>query len=148
MDRIMIPSNGWILVCDGAKAQILRNEGDALKVHLVTVESFDQKLPAAHDMGTDRPGRVYQSQGGSRSATEETDWHEQGERDFIGGTVAKLDTLVREHKVASLVIVAPPRALGVLRKHLTSALTSVITDQINKDLAQLSVHDIQKHLTA
>jgi protein required for attachment to host cells len=133
MDRIMIPSNGWILVCDGAKAQILRN---------------DQKLPAAHDMGTDRPGRVHHTQGGASSATEETDWHEEGERAFIGHTVERLDALVRDHKVASLVVIAPPRALGVLRKHLTPALTSVITDQINKDLAQLSVHEIQKHLTA
>lgn len=148
MDRIMIPSDGWILVCDGAKAQILRNQGDAVKVHLVTVESFDQKLPSAHEMGADRPGRVHQSQGTGRSANEETDWHEAGEHEFIGKTVARVDVLVREHKVASLVVVAPPRALGLLRKHLTPTLSAVITDQINKDLAQLSVHDIQQHLTA
>jgi protein required for attachment to host cells len=148
MDRISIPANGWVLVCDGAKAQILRNEGDALKVQLATFESFDQKLPAAHDMGSDKPGRVHQSQGPSRSSNAETDPHEEGEQDFIVQTVARLDALVREHKVASLVIVAPPRALGVLRKHLSPALSAVVTDQINKDYAQLSVHEIQKHLTA
>jgi protein required for attachment to host cells len=142
----MIPANCWILVCDGAKAQILRNDGDERKVHLVTVESFDQKLPAAHDMGADKPGRMHQSQGESRSSNEETDLHEQGEHNFIAHTVARMDVLAREHKVAALVIVAPPRALGVLRKHLTQGLNAVITEQINKDFAQLSVHDIQAHL--
>lgn len=148
MDRIMIPSDGWILVCDGAKAQILRNDGDARKIHLVTVEILTESHPPAHELGADRPGRVHQSQGASRSASEQTDFHDAGEHTFIGRTVETLDALVRAHKVASLVVVAPPRALGVLRKHLTPALNGIITDQINKDLTQLSVEDIEQHLTA
>ena len=48
-----------VLVTDGAKAIILRNEGDALAPELKTVRSLQAKVPAAHDLGADRPGRTF-----------------------------------------------------------------------------------------
>lgn len=146
MELVRIPTGGWVLACDGGKAQILRNDGDTHAIRLVAVEVFEQHLPAAHDMGTDRPGRVYQSQGDARSSTEQTDPHEAGEIAFLSHTIEALDQLVRTHAVKSLVVVAPPDCLGILRKHFTPGLRAIISHEIGKDLAHFATEDIARHL--
>lgn len=146
MERAMIPWQGWVVVLDGAKALMLRNDGDAELVNLKTVDVFEEHQPPAHELGTDRPGRVHQSHGTARSATEETDFHEAGEAAFIAGIAAGLDRAVREHAIKSLTVVAPPKALGVLREHLTPAVRAVVGKEIAKDLVHLSTGEIEKHL--
>jgi protein required for attachment to host cells len=148
MQLMRLPSEGWVLVCDGARAQILRNAGDAVTPHLVEVEISEQHLPAAHDMGSERPGRVHQSQGASRSSNEILDLHAAGEAAFIAATVARLDVLAREHAVKSLIVVAPPKVLGLLRGELTLALRLILTNELGRDLAHFSAGDIEKHLAA
>lgn len=148
MNDVTLSSGGWVLVCDGAKALIFHNSGTALKPHLELVDVATQKLAAAHDLGTDRPGRVHQSVGTARSANEQTDWHDVGETDFLTATVQTLDTLVAEHHVKNLVIVAPPKALGILRTRLTPALKAVLTAELGKDLVGHTTHDIELHLAA
>jgi protein required for attachment to host cells len=148
MSEISRQSGGWVLVCDGAKALIFSNSGSAMKPHLELVDVAVQKLAMAHDLGTDRPGRVYQSVGSARSANEETDWHEVGETDFLNATVQTLDALVAEHHVKNLVIVAPPKALGILRTRLTPALKAILTAELGKDLVGHTTHDIELHLAA
>jgi len=66
MDKLTIPRHALVLVCDGARALLFRNAGDAELVNLETVEHFAVSVPPAHDLGTDRPGRVHQSHGAAR----------------------------------------------------------------------------------
>ncbi len=49
-------------------------------------------------------------------------------------------------EVKSLVIVAPPRALGVLRQAYPHTLRAAVQAEIDKDLVRLPVHEIEKHL--
>ena len=49
-------------------------------------------------------------------------------------------------EVKSLVIVAPPRALGVLRQAYSHNLRAAVQAEIDKDLVRLPVHEIEKHL--
>jgi protein required for attachment to host cells len=148
MDFIRIPTGGWVLVCDGAKALILRNDGTVDALHLVPVDIAVQDLPAAHEMGTERPGRVHQSQGDARSSNEIEDLHQAGELAFLIRTAATLDAMVRDHVVKSLVVVAPAQALGVLRGHFTPAVTALVTAELGRDLARLSTREIETHLAA
>lgn len=50
--------------------------------------------------------------------------------------------------VRHLVLVAPPSALGALRRHLHDSVAQRIRGEIPKTLTQDSVADIQKVLTA
>jgi protein required for attachment to host cells len=50
--------------------------------------------------------------------------------------------------VKSIVLVAPPRALGVLRNALSPALKGVVRAEIDKDLVAVPVYEIEKRLTA
>jgi protein required for attachment to host cells len=47
-----------------------------------------------------------------------------------------------------VILVAPPKALGIFRKHMTPALRGLIKAEVGKDLAQLSTPEIEKHLAA
>ena len=73
MSELMIHAGEWVVVCDGAKALVLENTGDAKFPNLKTVEVFEHKNLATHELGTERPGRAHSSTGHGRSSVEQTD---------------------------------------------------------------------------
>jgi len=147
MEHVRIPSNSWVAVCDGAKALTFRNEGDAELLSLQVLDVLDQPTPPTRELGTERPGRVHESQGVSRSAVEQGDLHDAAETAFLAGLAAQLDRAVREQSVRHLVLVAPARALGILRQHMTPALRAVVVAEVGKDLVHLSTPEIERHLS-
>jgi protein required for attachment to host cells len=46
------------------------------------------------------------------------------------------------------VLVAPPRALGVIRQAATPNLRKAVRAEIDKDYVRMPVHEIEKHLAA
>ena len=149
MSELLIQRGEWVVVCDGAKALVLENAGDAKFPNLKTVQVFEQKDLATHELGADRPGRTQQAVGvgPARSAVGQTDWHDQSERQFLAQLVQYLDKAIAAGKTKALVIVAPPRALGVLRPEYSHAVKGAIRAEIDKDLVKHPVHVIEKHLT-
>jgi protein required for attachment to host cells len=106
------------------------------------VEAREEPSPPSRD----RPGRVYQSHGSARSAVEGADLHEEREEIFLVGAVERLAAAVRAEGVRSLVVVAPPRAIGVLRRIWPPEVKAVLAGEIVKDLARLSTDEITRHL--
>ncbi len=147
MPKIKIQQGEWVVVCDGAKALILTNVGDEKFPSLKTKKVYQQDDPLTHELGTDAPGRSIQSRGTARSAMEQTDWHAQAEERFLEKLMARLDAAVQAGEAKSLIIAAPPRALGVIRQHYSHALRTALRAEIDKDLVKLPVHEIEKHLT-
>jgi protein required for attachment to host cells len=143
----MIHHGEWVVVCDGAKALVLENTGDAKFPNLKTVEVFEQKDLATHELGAERPGRTHSSVGHGRSSVEQTDYHDQAEHDFLIHLAKNLDAAVVAGKVKSLIMVAPPRALGMIRPAYSQALKGAVRSEVHKDLVKLPVHAIETHLT-
>ncbi len=148
MAKLKLHPGEWVVVCDGAKALVLENVGDEMFPNLKTKEVYQQEDPKTREQGTDAPGRTFSSVGGGRSAMEQTDWHEQGERRFLEKLVARLDAAVQAGEAKSVVIAAPPRALGALRQVYTQGLRGALAAEIDKDLVKMPVHEIEKHLAA
>lgn len=142
-----ISHSDWIVVCDGRKALLLENEGDEMLAKFATREIYEQKEEPTHDLGTDKPGRVQEMATGARSSVEPTDFHDQEETAFLHRLSARLDVLVKSGKTHHLVIVAPPRALGALRKSYSSALRKAIRAEVDHDLIHLPVGEIERRLT-
>ncbi len=46
-----------------------------------------------------------------------------------------------------MIMVAPPRALGMLRAAYSPALKSAIRAEVDKDFVKMPVHQIEKQLT-
>jgi protein required for attachment to host cells len=147
MSQLLIHRDEWVVVCDGSKALILENAGDAKFPNLKTVEVFEQKSLATHEIGSSPPGRSHSSLGHGRSSVEQTDWHDQAERAFLAQLIKHLDAALTAGKVKSLIVVAPPRALGVLRPSYSHALRAAVRAELDKDFVRLPIHQIEKHLT-
>jgi protein required for attachment to host cells len=148
MAILRIHSGDWVVVCDGAKALILENAGDGMHPNLKTREVHEQQDAKTHEQGTDAPGRSVNSVGSKRSAMEQTDWHDQAEQRFLIDLVDRLDAAVTAGETTSVIIVAPPRALGVLRQAYSNGLREAVKAEIDKDLVKMPVHEIEKRLAA
>jgi protein required for attachment to host cells len=148
MSELLIRHGEWVVVCDGAKALVLENAGDIKFPNLRTIEVIEQTDLPTHALGTDAPGRTHNSaSGSSRSAVEQTDWHDQAERAFLVRLAQRLDAAVAVGKAKSMIVVAPPRALGMIRPAYTQALRDAVRAEVDKDFVKLPVHEIEKHLT-
>jgi protein required for attachment to host cells len=77
---------------------------------------------------------------------EQTDWHEQQEDRFLRKLADRLDAAVNVGRVKSLILIASPRALGVLRQTYSHNLRGAVRAEIDKDYVKLPVHAIEKHL--
>jgi len=146
--RVTIPWMSWVLVCDGARALIFRNRGDAELLDLETIDALPEPHPRAGELGADRPGRVHESHGEGRSAVAETDRHEAAEVAFIARVAEQLDRRLADAERKAFVVVAPPRVLGVIRRCLTPAAQEALTAEIGKDLAHLDTGEIEKRLAS
>lgn len=144
--QLKLREGTWVVVCDGRKTIVLENIGDEQYPDLRTRSAIEAEDAPTSALGTDRPGRVHQSVGTARSSVEQTDWHDQDEQEFLKALAARLDKAVLSKEVAHLVIVAPPRALGVLRKAFSQHVQAAVVAEIDKDLASHPVSDIEQHL--
>jgi len=148
MHNLRIHNGDWVVVCDGAKALILENAGDGMHPNLKTKEVREQESAKTHEQGTDAPGRSVNSVGNRRSAMEQTDWHAQDEQRFLVDLAKRLDAAVTAGETKSIIIVAPPRALGVLRQAYSQNLRNALRAEIDKDLVRMPVDEIERHLAA
>lgn len=148
MSRLTIPSLSWIVVCDGSKALLFQNAGDAQALDLKVAEVLLEWHPPTRDLGTERAGRAYDSMDGSRSAVSDTSLHEAAEAAFLRDLASKLDEVVRLRKVKHLIVAAPPKALGILRDQFTRGVRAVLSAEIAKDLVKLPTPEIERHLSA
>jgi protein required for attachment to host cells len=144
----LVRRGDWVVVCDGKKALLLENLGDTKVLKLKTREVHEQPDAKTSDQGTDKPGRSVNSIDSRRSAMEQTDWHEQEEERFLQRLASRLDAEVNAGNAKSVIMVAPPRALGVLRQAYSQNLRNVLRAEIDKDLVKMPVDQIEKHLAA
>jgi protein required for attachment to host cells len=146
MSKLKIDAGDWILVCDGKKAVILENAGDRKFPNLRVKAVREHDDAPSRDLGTDVPARVFASVGSARSATESTDWHDQAERAFLRELVGELQSAATERKFKGVVVVAPPRALGVIREAYPPGLRAFVRAEVGHDYTHLPVDEIERRL--
>ncbi len=140
-----LANNVLVLVADGRKLLFLRNHGDETNMELHLESHQEQANPPTHEQGTDAPGRSFGS-GGRRSAMEETDFHQIEEDRFAAEAAELLRDRALDGNFKKLVVVAPPRTLGELRKHYHKEVASRIVLELNKDLTSFPVEEIEAAL--
>ena len=151
-----LPHNALVLVADGRKVLFFRNHGDENQIDLRT-EADDQREDrynreirtdaqgsSAHSAGV--AGRGIGAQGGghvSRPAMEETDFHRQEEDRWIKDAAEELKRRALRHDFEALAIVAPPKALGVLKKCLHKEVEKRVVCTVNKEMSGRPIPDIE-----
>jgi protein required for attachment to host cells len=138
-----LPHNALVLVADGRKMLFFRNNGDEEHIDLRT-EAHDRREDRKDsDIKTDAPGGIHQSAGYGRSTYEETDFHQQEEDRWIKDAAEELKDRVLRNDFEALAIVAPPKALGVLRKCLHKEVEKRLVVTVNKEMSDRPVPDIE-----
>lgn len=130
-----LPNRALVLVLDGRKMLFFRNHGDANQIDLRT-EAHDERADAKDsDLKTDAPGATQQSGGYGRSTMEETDFHQLEEDNWVKDAADELRKRALRNDFDALAIIAPPKALGVLRKALHKEVERRIVCAINKEMS-------------
>ncbi len=144
-----VPHGSTVLVADGRKRLIARNEGSADQPALRIVGAAEEASPPTHEIVTDAAGRS--AGGGGQvggSAIERSDPHDLEEERFAVETAALLRKGVEDGSYEQLIIVAAPRTLGVLRKHYHDMVAARIIGEIGKDFTGQPVSAIETMLIA
>ena len=144
--KYLLQQGTWVAVCDGRKALLLQNCGTREFPKLETRESFEQENPPTHLQGSAPPGRAYSPAGGRRGSVEEADTHDRAERTFLEAFAGCIDSYVRNRDIRSLILVAPPRALGMIRPAISEATQRVLVAQLDHDYVKLPLYQIEQHL--
>ena len=126
----------WVVVADGARGVVLVNEGTAFEPRLDVVRTYGEHHLKTSQMGRDKPARTFESTGSRRSAAEVPDLHQRAEDHFVAGIMEDLAKDAESGAFEHVLIVAPPVALGEMRKGATAALSSRIAAWLDKDLTK------------
>jgi len=143
---MQLPHNSVVLVADGRKMLFLRNEGDNEFPNFVVEKAQEQDNPATRDQATDSAGRASSPQGDVKSSVEPTDFHQIEEDRFAADAADFLKMGALKNKYDSLIVVAPPKTLGELRKHYHKEVSSRLKGELDKDLTGHPIKDIEKAL--
>ena len=145
---MQVPHNSFVVVADGEKMLFFRNEGDTDYPKLEVERKREQDNPPDRDQKSDGPGRAFSSVGSGRSAFEEADFHQLEEDRFAAETAEMLKQRALRNDFDSLIVVAPPRTLGELRKHYHKEVEKRLAGEIAKDLTGHPVEEIEKIIRA
>jgi len=139
-----LPHDALVLVADGRKMLLFRNQGDENQIDLRT-ESHDSRRYQRKDreIKTDAPRTTKQSFGYGRSTYEEPDFQQQEEDRWIKDAADELKRRVLRGDFEALAIVAPPKALGVLKKCLHKEVERRIVCTVNKEMSGRPIPDIE-----
>ena len=143
-----VPHNSFVMVADGRKMLFFRNDGDADFPNLQVVSMAEKENPLNRDQMSDAPGRAFSSIGRGRSALENTDFHELEESRFAVETAAILKRWAMDGDFEKLIVIAPPKTLGELRKHYHKEVANRLVAEIPKDLTGHPVVEIEKIISA
>ena len=137
-----------VLVADGRKLLFFRNEGDGEFPKLEVERKRVEDNPPDREQGSDSPGRSFASAGTHRSAYDETDFHQLEEDRFAAEAADLLTRRALANDFERLIVVAPPRTLGELRKHYHVEVERRLVGELDKELTGHPVDQIEAIIQA
>lgn len=143
-----IPHDAWVLVADGEKALFLRNVTDGEDPFLEVVRKTEQENPKDIAQSANRPGRMHDTGVGQRSAVQDTDWHQLAKERFADDLAEMLYARAHKGRFGRIVLVAPPKILGELRKKLHSEVEHKVIGEVPKTLTNHPVDEIEDQVKA
>ena len=146
MKQQKVDHGAWIALCDGARSLILSNFGDDNFFHFRTVEAKEGNRRPSQEIGRDKPPRVQESVGSHRSSIATNDKHDEEEKRLIREFADRLHIAVTGGMTETIVLVAPPLALGYLRKVISDPVRRAVRFELRKDFLKLSIDELEVQL--
>jgi protein required for attachment to host cells len=147
----------WIIAADESRARVLQVTGQ--EEHLTEIEDLVNPSGRAQnrELQTDAEPRFSGHGGLGKPGSFPTsgppsDREAQGAVDHSVNVFARevgryLDKARTEHRYDQLVLVAPPKFLGALRKELHKEVEKLVAEELPKDLSWFNARDLQRYLS-
>ncbi|TVQ56544.1 MAG: host attachment protein [Rhodobacteraceae bacterium] len=143
-EKFWLPNGALVLVADGRRALMLRNEGSPAAPAFTVEHRMEAADNPPDSAGHDKPGRVFK--GDRRAAVDIGSHHDLEETRFAEVVADAFRTLAEATPDAPLALVAPPPVLAVLRKTLPDPLRARVRAEAAKDLVNHPVAEIARVL--
>jgi protein required for attachment to host cells len=145
----MKPTRTWVLIADAARARVFETRGKGTGLTMVSGMTFDAELAPSHMLGTDRPGRSFESVGSTRHAMESpSDPHREQKRQFARHVAHAVEERQAANSFDRLVVVAPAVTMGDLRAALSDKVMAAVIAELAADLTNTPVSELPAHLAA
>lgn len=141
-----LPLNTTVLIADGGGACFYRNVGGGDGISLELIESSGNQTLPARDPGEDRAGRL-PAPDVDATTVGSADRQAGAEIRFASYVARRADALLPA-RAGRLVVMAPPRFLGQLRRCFSTSLEDRVLASMPVDLRNLTVRAIERALVA
>ena len=126
---MLLPHGAVVAVIDGQNFELYRNAGNEAEAELTG-------MPSPHLDASNHSGGSHHSRPGNHAdSLVSEDAHANAAAQW-------LNSQVLGHKVENLVVIAPPRTLGELRKHYHKQLERALMKEVAKDMVGRQPADI------
>ncbi len=142
-------STTWILVAHDAGARFFESHGPGKGLQLVEEVDHPEGRARDGDIDTDRPGRSFRKNSGDprRAAMSRSESpHERIVASFARDLAHRLQRGRMQREFGRLVLVAPPRLLGLLRSSLDAPTQQLVVGSLDKDLAWAKEAELIDHI--
>lgn len=136
----------WIAVMDGEHARFVQPDRSH---ELRTVLALDSTMAhqRSHDIGSDRPGRSFESASSARHAVGgRHDPHVMEKEKFARLVAERLNAASAAEEFDELVIVAPAHTLHEVREELDVGAAAKLVGTLEKDLVKMPDHALSPHV--
>lgn len=139
----------WVVVAHQAGARFMEHKsGFGRHLNLVRELEHPDGRKRNHEIDSDRPGEASPGRGGSsrRGMAHEQTAHEHVVGVFANTIASELSKARSDGAFDSLILVAEPGFLGILREALDKPTAAVVVDSVNKNLAIERPNEVAQHL--
>lgn len=130
---MLLPHGTVIALIDGRNFELYRNAGDEAEPELAALPS--PKLDSSNHSG----GGHHSSPGNHADRLVDEDAHASAAGHWLNAEVLG-------HRIEKLVVIAPPRTLGELRRHYHKQTEQALVSELAKDLIGQQPREIMDHL--
>jgi protein required for attachment to host cells len=137
----------WLVVADGQHATVYHNTGPGKGLAIIPGLGGTQEVPRNTEIISDASGRNRGPGGGGAAPMDGgTDPHELEEKRFTESLANEVNRAALDKQFDRLILAAPPRTLGILRKSLSCHATDRVIAELDKDLTKVSRDDLAAHI--
>ena len=136
----------WVIVADSSRARCFAMIEDRTLSEFESLVSPQQRLHEA-ELTSDRSGRTFDSGGqGSHAMEPPQTVREHDAEEFARRLAARVEGGRVAGEIERLVLIAPPKFLGLIRSKLSEGSSRLVALSIAKDLTIRSADEVLEHI--
>ncbi len=141
-------ANIWVLVADNSAAKLLETDYPRSPLHEIKDFTHSASRLRNNELVSDSPGRTFDRKGYASHGVGSSNEPKKVEAEvFARELVHYLDSHRNNgHHFKKLVLVAPPKFLGLLRSSMSEHLRNLVVAQVSKNMVKESSQKIQGEL--